>query len=161
MEIPFTFLTATPSPVAIAYFAGEWLVTIEELGSRAVQSFEVEAYAKSFVTGHCMRLGLVEQEVHRGIGTAFEKRYGPKMTRREAKYYFNVISASGTVMDYEGVELESLDDARDEALEDARFLMSAAILEGRDISARHIEVCNETGDVLMRIPFTDAITVSD
>jgi hypothetical protein len=83
------------------------------------------------------------------------------MTRREAKYYFNVISASGTVMDYEGVELESLDDARDEALEDARFLMSAAILDGRDISARHIEVCNETGDVLMRIPFTDAITVSD
>jgi hypothetical protein len=155
-----TFSTATPSSVAIAYFAGEWLVTIEELGSRAVQSFKVEAHAESFVAGHCMRLGLVEQG-QRGIGTAFEKRYGPKMTRCQAKYYFNVISVSGTVMDYEGVELESLDDARVEALEDARFLMSAAILEGRDISARHVQVCNEEGDELMRIPFTDAITVSD
>lgn len=77
------------------------------------------------------------------------------------RYYFNVISASGALNDDEGTELQSLEEARLEALEDARFLMSAAVLEGRDISNRHIEICNEARDVLLAVPFRDALSRDD
>jgi hypothetical protein len=107
-----------------------------------------------------IRLGSKHWGTRYDIIEAYEIGPGPGMNAN-TRYYFNVISSSSSVIDIEGVELSSLEEARDEALEDARFLMSAAILEGLDISARHIEVCNETGDVLMRIPFTAAYTVSD
>ncbi|WP_184656030.1 DUF6894 family protein [Rhizobium soli] len=75
----------------------------------------------------------------------------------QTRYYFNLVSAAGTVHDYEGTELSSIEHARREAIEDAKGLMSAAILEGRDISARSIEICNEEGEVLLTIAFRDAI----
>jgi hypothetical protein len=83
------------------------------------------------------------------------------MTYPSTRYHFNVILASGALNDYEGSELPSLDEARREALEDAKFLMSAAILEGRDISSRKIEVCNEAGDVLLVVPFREALIRDD
>jgi len=83
------------------------------------------------------------------------------MTDASMRYHFNVISASGTLNDREGSELPSLADARREAIEDARFLMSAAVLEGRDISGRSIEICNEAGDVLLVVPFSEALTRGD
>ncbi|WP_432442949.1 DUF6894 family protein [Rhizobium laguerreae] len=49
----------------------------------------------------------------------------------------------------EGTELPSLEQAREEATEDARALMSDAILLGQDISSRRLEICNEAGDALL------------
>ncbi|UVC12526.1 hypothetical protein IHQ71_30275 (plasmid) [Rhizobium sp. TH2] len=64
---------------------------------------------------------------------------------------------AGTIIeDYEGTELMDLDAARDEALQDARALMSAAMLDGWDISGRSIEICDEAGEVLLRVAFTEA-----
>jgi hypothetical protein len=69
-----------------------------------------------------------------------------------------VISAKNSSVDGdEGTELPSLTAAKSEALMDARGLMSAAILEGDDISGRSIEICNETGNVLFILPFADAV----
>jgi hypothetical protein len=73
-----------------------------------------------------------------------------------ARFFFNVITASATIPDAEGTELPGLEEAREEALKDARTLMSHAILEGRDISGRHIEVRNEIGDLLLIVEFADA-----
>jgi hypothetical protein len=47
-------------------------------------------------------------------------------------FYFNVISASGSILDFEGTELPDIEAARVEAIEDARALMSTAVLEGRE-----------------------------
>ena len=56
-------------------------------------------------------------------------------------FYVNVIAGDGIREDLGGTEIPSL--------EDARTLMSDAILLGRDISSRRLEICNEAGDVLL------------
>jgi hypothetical protein len=53
--------------------------------------------------------------------------------------------------------LSSLQKAQAEALLDARSLMSAAILEGDDISGRSIEIRNEAGELLFTLPFSETI----
>ncbi|MBY3266868.1 hypothetical protein HFO15_35515 [Rhizobium laguerreae] len=73
------------------------------------------------------------------------------------RYYFNIIAGDGFRQDFEGTELPSLEDAKAEAIEDARALMSDAILLGQDISSRRLEICNEAGDVLLTVLFKDAI----
>ncbi|MBY3389507.1 DUF6894 family protein [Rhizobium laguerreae] len=73
------------------------------------------------------------------------------------RYYFNIIAGDGIREDLEGTELPSLEDARLEAIEDARALMSDAILLGQDISSRRLEICNEAGDVLLTVLFKNAI----
>ncbi|MBY3088368.1 hypothetical protein HFO63_27845 [Rhizobium laguerreae] len=73
------------------------------------------------------------------------------------RYYFNIIAGDGFRQDLEGTELPSLEDAKAEAIEDARALMSGAILLGQDISSRRLEICNEAGDVLLTVLFKDAI----
>jgi|GEM_PF-1122996 len=83
------------------------------------------------------------------------------MSDRPTRYYFNVVTPSGLVQDIEGSELRSLEEARAEAIEDARHLMSAAILQGRDISHHSMQICNEAGDVLMVLRFREAMSDSN
>jgi len=83
------------------------------------------------------------------------------MNAASTLYFFNVVKASETVHDFEGTELSCLEDARSEAIEDARALMSVAVLEGRDISSHRIEICDEAGNVLLVVPFRDALTRDD
>ena len=73
------------------------------------------------------------------------------------RFYFHIVTSSMTIPDPEGTELASLEAARVEAIQDARALMSAAILKGLDISSRRIEIHDENGLVLV-VPFSDAIT---
>ncbi len=74
-------------------------------------------------------------------------------------YFFAMVLRGQRIPDEEGTELPSLDVARLEALQDARGLMSAAILDGRDISeGGRIEVLDENGQLLLTIPFAKAIT---
>jgi hypothetical protein len=75
-----------------------------------------------------------------------------------SRFYFSVITTAEEIIDEEGTELPDLDAARAEAIEDARTLMSDAILGGRDISDRSIEISNESGEVLMVVPFADAVS---
>lgn len=74
-----------------------------------------------------------------------------------ARYFFNVVKASGVVKDIEGFDVPSLEHARQEAIMDARQLMSMAILEGRDVSNQRIEIVDEAGKVLHVLPFREAI----
>jgi hypothetical protein len=74
-------------------------------------------------------------------------------------YFFPIVLRCQRIPDEEGTELPSLDAARLEALQDARGLMSSAILDGRDISGGgRIEVLDENGQLLLTIPFAEAIT---
>ena len=76
-------------------------------------------------------------------------------------YYFHVLTSEGRVIDPDGTELIGLDAAYISAIEDARALMSEAILEGKDISSRRIEICDEQGTQLQIVPFRSALTVLD
>lgn len=83
------------------------------------------------------------------------------MNTTNRRYHFNIVAASETLRDLEGTALPSLEAARAYAIDDARALMSIAVLEGRDISGRRIEVTNESGDVLLVVPFHEALTRED
>jgi hypothetical protein len=73
------------------------------------------------------------------------------------RFYFNVRVGPHVILDIEGSDLSSRKEAQAEALSDARSLMSAAILEGDDISSRSIEIRNDAGEVLCILPFADAV----
>ncbi|PZU79101.1 MAG: hypothetical protein DI546_01625 [Rhizobium sp.] len=77
------------------------------------------------------------------------------------RFYFNVVAAASRILDEEGRELADLDAARAEAIQDARALMSEAILSGKDISDRSVEICDEAGRTVLVVPFSDAINRFD
>ncbi|MBY5446575.1 hypothetical protein HFO93_24490 [Rhizobium leguminosarum] len=77
------------------------------------------------------------------------------------RFYFNILSEAGSLDDWEGTELPDLDAARMEAVRDARALMSSAVLLGYDIASRSIEIRNEAGDILLVLPFSEAVKRMD
>ncbi|ANK88689.1 hypothetical protein AMK01_PD00068 (plasmid) [Rhizobium sp. N6212] len=83
------------------------------------------------------------------------------MGRPMPRFYFNVVSDTGMIVDPEGSELATVEDARREAVQDARALMSQAVLSGKDISARKIYICDEQGTLLLIVRFADTIRTAD
>ena len=77
------------------------------------------------------------------------------------RFFFNISTRTTIIRDEEGTELADLDAARCEAINDARGMMSTAILEGRDISHRHIEICDAVGTVLLKVTFSEAYEPGD
>ena len=65
------------------------------------------------------------------------------------------------MVDEDGTELATIEAAREEALKDARGMMSDAVRQGQDISARTIEIRDASGIVVDIVSFTDAITIHD
>jgi hypothetical protein len=74
------------------------------------------------------------------------------------RYFFHTVAGDGRREDFEGSDLPDLEKARREAIKDARAMMSDAVLAGRDISSRRIEVCNELGEILLKVQFRDAVS---
>jgi len=74
------------------------------------------------------------------------------------KYFFHHITKAGRVRDIEGTDLADLEQARNEAVLDARSLMSDAIRQGRDISSRSIQISDDRGNVLLTVSFVDTVT---
>jgi hypothetical protein len=77
------------------------------------------------------------------------------------RFFFNISTRTTIIRDEEGTELADLDAARCEAINDARGMMSTAIREGRDISHRHIDICDAVGTVLLKVPFSEAYETGD
>jgi hypothetical protein len=71
-------------------------------------------------------------------------------------FYFNIITTDKVIEDPEGTNLADIQAARTEAIEDARLLMSQAILLGHDVSGRSIQIIDEQGDVVLLLPFSEA-----
>ena len=76
-------------------------------------------------------------------------------------FHFNIVTKTTLIHDEEGAELEDLAEARREAIKDARGLMSAAILQGRDISHRQMQICDAGGNLLLSVPFSAAYEAGD
>jgi len=77
------------------------------------------------------------------------------------RFFFHISTRTNIIKDEEGAELADLSAARHEAIRDARGLMSTAVREGRDISHRHIEICDAAGTLLLKVPFSDAYESGD
>jgi hypothetical protein len=77
------------------------------------------------------------------------------------RFYFHILTRTNVIRDEEGTELTDLGAAQREAIRDARGMMSTAIREGRDISHRHIDICDAVGTVLLRVPFSEAYEAGD
>jgi hypothetical protein len=77
------------------------------------------------------------------------------------RFFFNISTRTTIIRDEEGTELADLDAARCEAINDARGMMSTAIREGKDISHRHIDICDAVGTVLLEVPFFEAYEPGD
>lgn len=77
------------------------------------------------------------------------------------RFFFTVISGKSVLDDQEGSDLPSLDRAIEEALKDARALMSEAILQGRDISEDSIIIQDKQREVLKVVRFSEALDRKD
>jgi hypothetical protein len=74
-----------------------------------------------------------------------------------SRFYFDVVAGDNVISDDEGTELLSLESARSEAISDARYLMSQAILKGDDVSHKVVRVRGEDGQTVLSVPFAEAI----
>ena len=72
-------------------------------------------------------------------------------------YYFHVANSMGFVRDEEGRELESIEAAREEGLNDIRSILSEEVRGGRLDLRGHISIADENGDVLKTLPFGEAV----
>lgn len=74
------------------------------------------------------------------------------------RFFFNLRSAGETIVDSEGQTFRSIASAKEEALQAARDLIADTIKAGRIVDrARVFEVSNASGEVVLTVPFADAI----
>jgi hypothetical protein len=74
------------------------------------------------------------------------------------RFFFNLRSAEEMIVDSEGHTFRSIGLAKKEALQAARDLIADSIKAGRIVDrARVFEVSNASGEVVLTVPFADAI----
>jgi hypothetical protein len=76
-----------------------------------------------------------------------------------ARYHFNIRNGTGFTADDEGMDLSSEADARSHAIEGARSLISAEVLQGTLDLNGQIEVTDEGQGAVMTVRFVEAVRV--
>jgi hypothetical protein len=76
-----------------------------------------------------------------------------------SRYYFHIHNSHGAAEDEEGMEAESLSEAREKAVAGIRSLLSAEAGNGEMNFKGRIDISNEAGERLLSVPFSDAITL--
>ena len=74
------------------------------------------------------------------------------------RYFFHIYNDL-IAEDEEGAELPDLPAAREHAISGARSLMAEQIMEGRLRLQHRIEVADEQGRVVMKIPFRELVNI--
>lgn len=75
------------------------------------------------------------------------------------RYYLHIHNSHGGAEDDEGLEADSLSEAREKAVAGARSLLSAEAANGEINFKGRIDISDESGKVLLSVPFADAVTV--
>lgn len=75
------------------------------------------------------------------------------------RYFFNMLDDAGTIPDTEGSDLPDLEAARCFAVEAAHDLVSDLARKGDLPLSRAFTVTNESGTVVLTVPFRDAFTL--
>jgi hypothetical protein len=73
----------------------------------------------------------------------------------------NVYNGHGATLDPEGANFADLAAAHQAALEGIRSFLSAEVLEGELNLHGHLEIVDDGGAIVDRIPFSDAIKIID
>ena len=77
------------------------------------------------------------------------------------RYFLNIRNSLTFVEDEEGRELAGVAEVHGIAVEGALSLLSAEVAEGRLDLRGCIEVTDEQGDLVLTVPFRDALTIMD
>jgi hypothetical protein len=75
-----------------------------------------------------------------------------------ARFYFNVYDDM-VATDDEGLELPNLDAARLTAVSGARDLMCSQLRHGYIVLSHRIDVVDDSGAIVLHLPFADAIEI--
>ena len=73
------------------------------------------------------------------------------------RYYFHVKEPEGTLKDDEGIDFETLDEVKEEAVTAAREIVSDLVLSGRGVGDKSFVVEDETDDTVLTYPFRLAL----
>lgn len=76
------------------------------------------------------------------------------------RFYFHVRSQEGYDIDEEGIDLPSIDAARDEARKAAREMVAELVLQAERIDGMRFEISDQDGAVLTTIPFRQVIDLN-
>ena len=76
------------------------------------------------------------------------------------KFFFN-LRDDVSINDWEGKDLTDVAMARELAIKHARGMMSEDVKDGRLVLKDEIEVVDEQGEPVLKLPFRDAIEIDD
>lgn len=77
-----------------------------------------------------------------------------------ARYFFHLRDGQDVLMDPEGRDIIDISNIPALALKDARSMISQDALSGKIHLQQAIEVLDETGAVVHRLAFVDAVTIN-
>lgn len=77
-----------------------------------------------------------------------------------ARFYFNLHECGTVTPDEEGAVFSDTGLLRERAVQEARAIMSAEVVEGRLCLGCNIEVMDEGGRIVLDVPFREALAVS-
>jgi hypothetical protein len=72
------------------------------------------------------------------------------------RYFFNLIDGASVIPDEEGTELAGLEEARVEAIESAREILSDDARDGIGAGDQKFDVTDESGTTVLTVAFADA-----
>lgn len=76
------------------------------------------------------------------------------------RYYLHLRDGHDIALDEEGMEFDSLESLRDGMRQAARDIMAGDVLKGRlDLNLR-IDAETGTGQLVLRLPFTEALAIA-
>jgi hypothetical protein len=75
------------------------------------------------------------------------------------RYFLHIHNSHGAAEDDEGLEAHSLSEAREAAVAGIRSLLAAEAGNGEMNFKGRIDISSEAGQLLLTIPFADAITL--
>jgi hypothetical protein len=76
-----------------------------------------------------------------------------------ARFFLHIHNSHGAAEDDEGMEATSLSEARERAVTGIRSLLSAEAINGEMNFKGRIDISNEKGELLLSVPFADAIAL--
>lgn len=75
------------------------------------------------------------------------------------RYFLHVHNSHGAAEDDEGMDADSLSEARERAVAGIRSLLSAEAANGEMNFKGRIDISDEAGKVVLSVPFSEAITI--
>ncbi len=77
-----------------------------------------------------------------------------------SRFYFHLDECGAICADEEGFELADIDAARVQAIAAARDIMCDEVSRGRLCLSCRIDVADESGAIVLVVPFKEAVTLS-